>query len=144
MSKEAAERLLQTALANPEATFRKGQWEAIDSLVNRRRKLLVVQRTGWGKSSVYFISASLLRQQGRGLTIIISPLLALMRNQIEAAQRLGLHALTLNSTNADDHRQLEAAILADEADCLLISPERLARTLWKQSCSPSPTASPCW
>lgn len=133
MSKEAAEHLLQIALADPQARFREGQWEAIDALVNRRRKLLVVQRTGWGKSSVYFISAALLRQQARGLTIIISPLLALMRNQIDAAERLGLHALTLNSTNREDHERLQAAILADQVDCLLVSPERLANEAFVES-----------
>ena len=126
MNRESAEKLLQQALGNPAARFRAGQWEAIDALVYKRQKLLVVQRTGWGKSSVYFISAKLLRAQQRGLTIIISPLLALMRNQIEAAERLGLTALTLNSTNSDEHAALKARILADQADCLLISPEQLS------------------
>jgi ATP-dependent DNA helicase RecQ len=126
MNRNDAETLLKTALDDPTAKFRDGQWEAIDALVNQRRNLLVVQRTGWGKSSVYFISAALLRQQGRGLTVIISPLLALMRNQIDAAGRLGLNALTLNSTNREDHNRMQAVILADEVDCLLISPERLA------------------
>ena len=83
-----AQTLLQRALAQPQARFREGQWDAIDALVNHRRKLLVVQRTGWGKSSVYFIATRLLRDAGAGPTILVSPLLALMRNQIEAAQRL--------------------------------------------------------
>ncbi|AKT27943.1 hypothetical protein RYA05_32050 [Pseudomonas syringae pv. actinidiae] len=89
MTRNEAEQLLKTALSDPTAQFRDGQWEAIDALVNQRQKLLVVQRTGWGKSSVYFISTRILRDLGMGLTIIISPLLALMRNQIEAANRLG-------------------------------------------------------
>lgn len=89
MNRTQALQLLQTALANPNAEFRDGQWEAIDALVNQRQKLLVVQRTGWGKSSVYFISAKILRDRGLGPAIIVSPLLALMRNQIESAQRLG-------------------------------------------------------
>ena len=82
--------LLRTALDNPGAEFRDGQWEAIDALVNHRQKLLVVQRTGWGKSLVYFISTKIFRDKGMGPTIIISPLLALMRNQIQSAERLNL------------------------------------------------------
>ncbi len=84
--------LLRQALGNVTAEFREGQWEAIDALVNRRERLLVVQRTGWGKSSVYFIATRILRDRGRGPTLIISPLLALMRNQIEAAKRLRVRA----------------------------------------------------
>ena len=126
MNRLKAQQLLKTALANPEADFRAGQWEAIDALVNHRQKLLVVQRTGWGKSAVYFISARIFRDRGLGLTIIISPLLALMRNQIVAARRLGINAVTMNSTNTDDWLALTQQILANEIDCLLISPERLA------------------
>src|SRR5450830_845464 len=102
MNQNKAEVLLKTALANPSAQFRDGQWEAIDTIVNQRQKLLVVQRTGWGKSSVYFISAKIFRDRGMGPTIIVSPLLALMRNQIESAQRLGIEAVTMNSTNNND------------------------------------------
>lgn len=124
--KQEAQQLLQTALANPAAAFRDGQWEAIDALVNQRQKLLVVQRTGWGKSSVYFISTKIFRDRGMGPTIIVSPLLALMRNQIESAARLGIVAETMNSTNTDDWRSVTQRILNDQIDCLLISPERLA------------------
>lgn len=99
MQRDDAERLLKVAIGNAAAVFRDGQWEAIDALVNQRKKMLVVQRTGWGKSSVYFISTRILRDRGLGPTIIISPLLALMRNQIEAAGRLGIRAVTINSTN---------------------------------------------
>ena len=106
--------------------FRDGQWEAIDHIVNQRGKVLCVQRTGWGKSMVYFVSARLMRAEGAGVTLIISPLLALMRNQIEAAQRLGLRALTVNSTNRDDWDHVRDELLADQVDLLLISPERLA------------------
>jgi ATP-dependent DNA helicase RecQ len=126
MNRIQAQQLLKTALANPDATFRDGQWEAIDALVNGRQKLLVVQRTGWGKSSVYFISAKIFRDQGMGPTIIISPLLALMRNQIESAQRLGIVAETMNSTNANDWHAVTQRTLNHQIDCLLISPERLA------------------
>ena len=126
MSKLAAEQLLQTSLSNPQAQFRDGQWEAIDALVNQRKKLLVVQRTGWGKSSVYFIATKLLREKGFGPTIIVSPLLALMRNQIDAAKKIGVNAITVNSTNRDDWDVLTRQVLADQVDCLLISPERLA------------------
>ncbi|RPH55033.1 ATP-dependent DNA helicase RecQ, partial [bacterium] len=118
--------LLRQALQDAHAELRNGQWEAIDALVNHRQKLLVVQRTGWGKSVVYFIATRLLRDRGAGPTLIISPLLALMRNQIEAAERLGLRALTINSTNREEWKSLIRSILADEADLVLISPERLA------------------
>jgi len=126
MNREQAQRLLQTALANPTAQFREGQWEAIDALVNQRQKLLVVQRTGWGKSSVYFISTKIYRDRGTGPTIIVSPLLALMRNQIESAQRLGIVAETMNSANTSGWQAVTARILNNQVDCLLISPERLA------------------
>ena len=126
MNRVQAQQLLQTALANPTAEFRDGQWEAIDALVNHRQKLLVVQRTGWGKSSVYFISTKIFRDRGMGPTIIVSPLLALMRNQIESAQRLGIDAETMNSTNQNDWQAVTQRILNNQIDCLLISPERLA------------------
>ncbi|MDN4708123.1 RecQ family ATP-dependent DNA helicase [Vibrio parahaemolyticus] len=126
MDKQAAEQLLKTAIDDQGAQFRDGQWEAIDALVNHNQKLLVVQRTGWGKSSVYFISTRIFRDRGQGPTIIVSPLLALMRNQIESAQRLGIKAVTMNSTNTADWEKVTQDILADKVDCLLISPERLA------------------
>ncbi|MCL6270442.1 RecQ family ATP-dependent DNA helicase [Sansalvadorimonas sp. 2012CJ34-2] len=126
MDRVQAQELLRIALDKPEADFRDGQWEAIDALVNHNQKLLVVQRTGWGKSSVYFISTKIFRDRGRGVTIIISPLLALMRNQIDAAARLGVAAVTLNSTNREEWDTIKHQILNDDIDCLLISPERLA------------------
>jgi ATP-dependent DNA helicase RecQ len=127
MNREQARALLQMALGGGnDADFRDGQWEAIDALVNEKRKLLVVQRTGWGKSSVYFIATRILHDQGHGPTLIVSPLLALMRNQIEAAQRLGIQAVTVNSTNTEDWPALTRSILEGRADAVLISPERLA------------------
>lgn len=121
-----AQQHLRLAMANAGADFRDGQWEAIDHIVNQRGKVLCVQSTGWGKSMVYFVSAKLMRAQGAGVTLIISPLLALMRNQIEAAQRLGLRALTINSTNLEEWDHVRDELLADRVDLLLISPERLA------------------
>jgi ATP-dependent DNA helicase RecQ len=118
--------LLRRALDDKAATFRDGQWAAIDALVNRRERLLVVQRTGWGKSSVYFIATRILRDRGLGPTLIVSPLLALMRNQIGAAERLGIRALSINSTNRDEWPALKHQILSNQADALLISPERLS------------------
>ncbi|EJL8259202.1 TPA: RecQ family ATP-dependent DNA helicase [Vibrio cholerae] len=126
MNKQEAEQLLKTAIGSQDAEFREGQWEAIDALVNRNQKLLVVQRTGWGKSSIYFISTRIFRDRGQGPIIIVSPLLALMRNQIESAQRLGIKAVTMNSTNTAEWEKVTQDILADKVDCLLISPERLA------------------
>ena len=90
------------ALAGPEARLRDDQWRAIEALVIDGRRVLCVQRTGWGKSAVYFIATGLLREHGEGPTVIVSPLLALMRNQIEAAARAGIHARTINSANLDD------------------------------------------
>ena len=126
MEKHGAELLLQRMLGNTTATFREGQWEAIDAVVNQRRKLLVVQRTGWGKSAVYFIASKIFRDRGAGPTIIISPLLALMRNQVAAAERLGITAETLNSTNREEWQRISDKLLQGEVDCLLVSPERLA------------------
>src|SRR5881628_3987413 len=89
------------ALAGPGATLRDDQWRAIEALVVGRRRALVVQRTGWGKSAVYFVATALLRASGSGPTVIVSPLLALMRNQIEAAARAGIRARTVNSANVE-------------------------------------------
>jgi ATP-dependent DNA helicase RecQ len=106
--------------------FRMGQEEAIRHIVEGRGRLLVVQKTGWGKSFVYFIATKLLREAGNGPALLISPLLALMRNQIAAAERMGVRAVTINSDNQDDWEGIEAAIQRNEVDILLISPERLA------------------
>ena len=119
-------RLLRRLFADDQAEFRDGQWEAIDALVTRRERLLLVQRTGWGKSAVYFVATRMLRDRGLGATLIVSPLLALMRNQVVAAERMGVHAISINSTNRVEWPELRRAVLADEADALLISPERLA------------------
>ena len=124
--RSAALAMLRTALGDPAASFRPGQWEAIDALANRRERLLVVERTGWGKSAVYFVATRILRDRGRGPALIVSPLLALMRNQIEVAERLGIRALTINSTNRDEWPELQRIVREGEADALLISPERLA------------------
>ena len=113
-TEEKARNLLRVALNSSEARFREGQWETIDSLVNHRRKMLLVQRTGWGKSIVYFISARAFRDLGLGPTIIISPLLALMRNQIEAAGRIGIRAVTINSTNLNEWEAVKGQMLADQ------------------------------
>src|SRR5579859_3208769 len=123
--REKAETWLKEVLG-PEAHFRDGQWEAIDALVTRRQRVLVVQRTGWGKSLVYFLATRLLREQGAGATILISPLLSLMRNQIQAAAQWGVKAETLNSDNYESHEAIESRLLAGKIDLLLISPERLA------------------
>ncbi|MEO1441021.1 MAG: RecQ family ATP-dependent DNA helicase [Chloroflexota bacterium] len=123
--RKQAERWLKS-VAGDEATFRDGQWESITRIVDKRERLLVVQRTGWGKSMVYFIATRFLRNDGRGPTLLISPLLSLMRDQIRAAEALGIHAETINSTNPDDHADIEQRIIDGEIDLLLISPERLA------------------
>jgi ATP-dependent DNA helicase RecQ len=118
--------LLKKALNNPTANFRNGQWEAIAAIIQDKARLLVVQRTGWGKSIVYFIATKLLRNQGSGVTLLISPLLALMRNQISAAERIGVKAVTINSSNTEEWAIIEQQLKQNLIDILLISPERLA------------------
>jgi ATP-dependent DNA helicase RecQ len=113
------------ALAGEGAVLREDQWTAIAALVAERRRALVVQRTGWGKSAVYFVATALLRASGSGPTVIVSPLLALMRNQIAAAQRAGIRAVTINSTNIDEWQRVYADVSRGEVDVLLLSPERL-------------------
>jgi ATP-dependent DNA helicase RecQ len=120
-----AQKLLEKALGDG-AVFRDGQLEAILALVDDRSRVLVVERTGWGKSLVYFIATALLREQGYGPTILISPLLSLMRDQLLMAERIGIGAYTINSQNDEDWEEVEHGLRADEVDILLISPERLA------------------
>ncbi|MHB9858592.1 RecQ family ATP-dependent DNA helicase [Streptomyces sp. YIM S03343] len=107
------------------ARLREDQWRAVQALVAERRRALVVQRTGWGKSAVYFVATSLLRARGSGPTVIVSPLLALMRNQVDAAARAGIHARTINSANTEEWDTVQEEIAAGAVDVLLVSPERL-------------------
>ncbi|MFF9914632.1 RecQ family ATP-dependent DNA helicase [Streptomyces sp. NPDC013457] len=107
------------------ARLREDQWRAIEALVADKRRALVVQRTGWGKSAVYFVATSLLRESGSGPTVIVSPLLALMRNQVEAAARAGIRARTINSSNTEEWETVQEEVAAGEVDVLLVSPERL-------------------
>ena len=120
-----ARALLKSGTGRPDAAFREGQEEAIRRLVEGRGRLLVVQKTGWGKSVVYFIAAKLLREAGEGPALLVSPLLALMRNQIAAAERMGIHAIRIASDNQDDWKVGEEEVRCGKADVLLISPERL-------------------
>lgn len=114
------------ALAGPDATLRDGQGEALETLSQPGSRVLVVQATGWGKSAVYWIATTMMRDRGDGPTLVVSPLLSLMRDQVQAAERAGLVAATLNSSNIDDWSQIEADLAADRLDVLLVSPERLA------------------
>ncbi|MEU2155969.1 RecQ family ATP-dependent DNA helicase [Streptomyces sp. NPDC019396] len=107
------------------ARLREDQWRAIEALVADKRRALVVQRTGWGKSAVYFVATSLLRERGAGPTVIVSPLLALMRNQVEAAARAGIRARSINSSNQEEWEEIQAEIASGAVDVLLVSPERL-------------------
>src|SRR4051812_24119140 len=115
-----AEEVLR-ALAGDDARLREDQWRAIDALVTERRRVLVVQRTGWGKSAVYFVATSLLRARGAGATVIVSPLLALMRNQVAAAERAGIRAHTINSANVEEWDEIHADVAAGRVDVLLVS-----------------------
>lgn len=132
MTKQDAEALLVSSIGEG-AEFRPQQWEAIDALVNDSQRLLLVQRTGWGKSTVYFIATKFLRDQGAGPTLIISPLLSLMSNQIQDAEaQLGLDAVTINSNNTDAWDAATKAVVEDECDLLLVSPERLANESFRE------------
>jgi ATP-dependent DNA helicase RecQ len=122
---EEAAALLARLVGDPTAAFRDGQLESVAALVEGGERVLVVQRTGWGKSAVYFVATALVRARGGGPTLIVSPLLALMRDQVDAARRAGLRAVTMNSANADEWAEVTAALAADEVDLLLVSPERL-------------------
>ncbi|WP_367045500.1 RecQ family ATP-dependent DNA helicase [Streptomyces sp. Je 1-332] len=105
--------------------LREDQWRAIEALVADKRRALVVQRTGWGKSAVYFVATALLRERGSGPTVIVSPLLALMRNQVESAARAGIRARTINSSNTEEWETIQAEVASGDVDVLLVSPERL-------------------
>lgn len=129
---DRAIQLLRLGTGQGEAFFREGQEEAIRHIVEGRGRLLVVQKTGWGKSFVYFIAAKLLRDMGLGPALLVSPLLALMRNQIGAAERMGVRAATINSDNQDDWTEVEGRLKRDEIDILLISPERLANDRFRR------------
>jgi len=118
--------LLRIGTGIPDAQFREGQEEAIRSIVEQPGRYLVVQKTGWGKSFVYFIATRLMREADQGPVLLVSPLLALMRNQIAAAERMGVRAKTINSDNPDSWSGIEVAVQHDEVDILLVSPERLA------------------
>jgi ATP-dependent DNA helicase RecQ len=135
MEREKALALLKQMLG-PGAEFRDGQWEAIEQAANRRQRLLVVQRTGWGKSVVYFLAVKLLRDGGAGPALLISPLLSLMRNQILAAEKLGIRAVTLHSENLEEWPQVEAALQSNQADVLMVSPERLSNADFLQKLLP--------
>ena len=118
--------LLKRGTGRQNARFREGQHEAIRHLAEGRGRQLLVQKTGWGKSFVYFITTRLLREAGLGPTLLVSPLLALMRNQIAAAERMGVRAETINSDNQGEWDRVEQAARADAVDILLVAPERLA------------------
>jgi ATP-dependent DNA helicase RecQ len=137
--RSAAEAHLR-ALAGEHARLRDDQWTAIRALVAERRRALVVQRTGWGKSAVYFVATALLRAQGAGPTVIVSPLLALMRNQVDAAARAGIHARTINSANLEEWERVHAEIREGAVDVLLVSPERLNNPGFRDNVLPQLTA----
>ncbi len=132
-------RALRELTGDPQAEFRDGQWEAIEHLVEGGRAL-VVQRTGWGKSAVYFVTTTLLRARGAGPTLIVSPLLALMRNQVAAAVSAGIRAHTVNSANVTEWEQVRAALAADSVDLLLVSPERLNNSEFRDVWLPALTS----
>jgi len=122
------------------AGLREDQWRAIEALVAERRRALVVQRTGWGKSAVYFVATALLRARGSGPTVIVSPLLALMRNQVAAAERAGIRARTINSANTQEWEAIQAEITEGAVDVLLVSPERLNNPDFRDEVLPQLTA----
>jgi len=130
---ERALELLRLGSGRPDAVFRTGQEEAIRHISEGAGRLLVVQKTGWGKSFVYFIATKLLREGGLGPALLISPLLALMRNQILAAERMGVRARTIHSGNLEEWEEVEVVFRRDEVDILLVSPERLANERFRDA-----------
>jgi len=136
-TRASARQILQTLVGREDADFHEGQFEAISALVDDRSRALVVQRTGWGKSAVYFVATLLLRRQGAGPTILVSPLLALMRDQIAAAARAGVRAVAINSTNAHEWSDVLAQLANDEVDVLLVSPERLNNPAFRENQLPA-------
>jgi len=135
MSETRALELLHLAYG-AQARFRSGQWNAIQSAMRPAGRTLVVQRTGWGKSVVYFLATRLLREQGLGPTLLISPLLALMRNQVDIAAQFGVHAVSINSTNPEEWDAIHDQVINDRVDLLLISPERLGNARYADSLMP--------
>ena len=133
---EEALAFLRAMTGDESARFRPGQLEAIQAIVERRKRALVVQRTGWGKSAVYFIATRLLRDAGGGPTLLVSPLLALMRNQLEMACRLGVAARTINSENVEEWAEVEEVVRQGQADLLLVSPERLNNPEFRENLLP--------
>ncbi|MBK0868222.1 RecQ family ATP-dependent DNA helicase [Saccharopolyspora sp. HNM0986] len=129
------------ALAGPDAELRDDQWHAIHALVLERRRALVVQRTGWGKSAVYFLATALLRELGEGPTVIVSPLLALMRNQVAAAEAAGVRAASINSANQQQWADIEEQVAVGDVDVLLVSPERLNNPDFRDNVLPELTHS---
>ncbi|MEZ5165479.1 MAG: RecQ family ATP-dependent DNA helicase [Acidimicrobiales bacterium] len=121
---------------DPRATFRPGQLDAIHALVAERRRTLVVQRTGWGKSAVYFIATRMLRDRGGGPTLLVSPLIALMDNQVQAAARMGLRAAVVNSTNRDSWDEIRDALDNDQIDLLLVAEQRLSNPQFRDDWLP--------
>lgn len=136
-TREAALAALRELVGRTDVDFHDGQFEAIEALVESRRRALVVQRTGWGKSAVYFVATLLLRRQGAGPTVLVSPLLALMRDQIAAAERAGVRAVAINSTNAHEWSDVLQKLDRDEVDVLLVSPERLNNPAFREQQLPA-------
>jgi len=114
--------VLRVLVGRADADFHEDQFEAIEALADEHRRTLVVQRTGWGKSAVYFVATLLLRRRGMGPTILVSPLLALMRDQVAAAERAGVRAASINSVNPLEWQDVLSRLHADELDVLLVSP----------------------
>lgn len=124
--------VLRELTGRPDAVFREGQDAAVSALVERSQRALVVQRTGWGKSAVYFVSTALLRRRGKGPTLLVSPLLALMRDQVAAAARAGIRAVEISSANMTEWDDIAARLAADDVDVLLVSPERLTNPRFRE------------
>ncbi|MGV8895354.1 MAG: RecQ family ATP-dependent DNA helicase [Rhodoglobus sp.] len=136
-TRTAALAILRTLVGRDDTDFHEGQFEAISALVDDSSRALVVQRTGWGKSAVYFVATLLLRQRGAGPTILVSPLLALMRDQIAAASRAGVRAVAINSTNPHEWAEIQGRLRDDTVDVLLVSPERLNNPAFRETQLPA-------
>lgn len=119
-----AERLLQRTFHLPR--FYDEQWRAISQLLQGHR-ILMIERTGFGKSLCFQFPATLME----GVTVVFSPLIALMRDQVQALAALGIEARLINSEqDIELNRQTIADALAGRVKILYIAPERQESTEW--------------
>src|SRR5512140_1185854 len=106
------------------AAFRPGQAMAIEAVL-AGRDAAVLLPTGAGKSSCYQVPAVVAARRGAGTTIVVSPLIALMNDQVDGLRARGIAAAAIHSQQADeDRREAIGALLRGELALVYVSPER--------------------